>query len=139
MGSCIRRDDAAKREMKTLLRSGMVALFAVAATLSLLGLILCGFLKMEPNTIVQKMNSEMAIYIFPVAILFELYFLTNDALAYLTEKYQLDVGLEFSEVRFTYDLDNNNTPIPLKSKILQFYPLSIALTLLGFVLVLFTR
>jgi hypothetical protein len=139
MGSCIRRDDAAKREMKTLLRSGMVALFAVAATLSLLGLILCGFLKMEPNTIVQKMNSEMAIYIFPVAILFELYFLTNDALAYLTEKYQLDLGLEFSEVRFTYDLDNNNTPIPLKSKILQFYPLSIALTLLGFVLVLFTR
>jgi hypothetical protein len=117
----------------------MVALFAVAATLSLLGLILCGFLKMEPNTIVQKMNSEMAIYIFPVAILFELYFLTNDALAYLTEKYQLDLGLEFSEVRFTYDLDNNNTPIPLKSKILQFYPLSIALTLLGFVLVLFTR
>jgi hypothetical protein len=139
MGPCVRRDDAAKREMKTLLRSGMVALFAVAETLSLLGLILCGFLKMEPNTIVQKMNSEMAIYIFPAAILFELYFLTNDALAYLTEKYQLDLGLEFSEVRFTYDLDNNNTRIPLKSKILQLYPLSIALTLLGFVLVHFTR
>jgi hypothetical protein len=125
--------------MKTLLKSGLVALVAVAATLALLGLILCGFLKMEPNTIVQKMNSETAIYIFPAVVLFEFYFLTNDVLACLTEKYQLNVGLKFSEVRFTYDLDNNNTHIPLKSKLLQLYPLTIALTLLGFVLVLFTR
>jgi hypothetical protein len=85
------------------------------------------------------MNSETAIYIFPAVVLFEFYFLTNDVLAYLTEKYQLNVGLKFSEVRFTYDLDNNNTHIPLKSKLLQLYPLTIALTLLGFVLVLFTR
>ena len=58
---------------------------------------------------------------------------------YLMKKYRLDVGLELSEVRFTYDLDNNNTPIPLKSKILLLYPLTIVLTLLGFVLVLFTQ
>jgi hypothetical protein len=125
--------------MKALLRLGLVALCAVAATMSLLGLILCGVLKMEVNSIVQKMNSETVLYIFPVFILFEFCFFANDMLVHLSKKHQLNIGLEFSEVRFTYDLDNNNTPIPLRAKLLQLYPSSIALTLLGFVLVLLTR
>jgi len=125
--------------MKTLLSLGLVALCAVAATASLLGLILCGFFKMELNTILQKMNSEMELYIFPIFILFEFYFLANDMLAHLSKKHQLDFGLEFTEIRFTYDLDNSNTPIPLSAKILRLYPLSIILILLGFVLVLFNR
>ena len=125
--------------MKTLLKSGLVALWAVAATVLLLGLILCGVFRMELNTIVQKMNSEMVLYIFPVFVLFEFYFLTNDTLAHLSKKYRLSFGFDFSEVRFTYDLDNNNTPIPTRAKLLQLYPLSIALTLLGFVLVLVAR
>jgi hypothetical protein len=125
--------------MKTLLKSGLVALCAVAATVLLLGLILCGVFRMELNAIVQKMISEMVLYIFPVFVLFEFYFLTNDALAHLSKKYRLSFGFDFSEVRFTYDLDNNNIPIPVRAKLLQLYPLSIALTLLGFVLVLVAR
>jgi hypothetical protein len=128
-----------KPEMKNLLKFVLVLFCATAAALSLLGLVLCGVSKMELNTIVQKMNSEMALYIFPAFVLFEFYFLINDFLAHFSKKYQLPFGFDFSEFRFTYDLDNNNTPIPLKAKLLQLYPLSIALTLLGFVLVLITR
>ena len=125
--------------MKALLRLGLVALCAVAATMSLLGLILCGVFKMEVNSIVEKMNSETVLYIFPIFILFEFYLFANDMLVHLSKKHQLNFGLEFSEVRLTYDLDNHNTPIPLRAKLLQLYPLSIGLTLLGFVLVLLNR
>jgi len=127
-----------KRNMKTLLKSGLVALCAVAATVLLLGLILCGVLRMELNTIVQKMNLEMDLYILPAFILFEFYFLINDLLAHLSKKHRLHFGFDFSEVQFTYD-DNYNTPIPLRVKLLQLYPFSIALVSLGFVLVLITR
>jgi hypothetical protein len=124
--------------MKTLFKSGLVALCAVAATVLLLGLILCGVLRMELNTIVQKMNSEKDLYIIPAFILLEFYFLINDLLAHASKKYQLHFGFDFSEVKFTYD-DNYNTPIPLRVKLLQLYPFSIALVSLGFVLVLITR
>jgi hypothetical protein len=125
--------------MKALLRLGLLALCAVAATMSLLGLILCGIFKMEVNSIVENLNSETVLYIFPSFILFEFYLFANDMLVHLSKKHQLNFGLEFSEVRLTFDLDNNNAPIPLRVKLLQLYPLSIGLTLFGFVLVLLNR
>jgi hypothetical protein len=125
--------------MKALLKLGLLALCAVAATMSLLGLILCGIFKMEVNSIVENLNSETVLYIFPSFILFEFYLFANDMLVHLSKKHQLNFGLEFSEVRLTFDLDNNNAPIPLRVKLLQLYPLSIGLTLFGFVLVLLNR
>jgi hypothetical protein len=125
--------------MKALLRLGLLALCAVAATMSLLGLILCGIFKMEVNSIVENLNSETVLYIFPSFILFEFYLFANDMLVHLSKKHQLNFGLEFSEVRLTFDLDNNNAPILLRVKLLQLYPLSIGLTLFGFVLVLLNR
>jgi hypothetical protein len=94
---------------------------------------------MQPSTIFQKMNSETVLYIFPAVVVFEFYFLVNDWLAHLSKKCRLPFGFDFSEVRFTCDLDNCNARIPLRAKLLQLYPLSIALTLLGFVLVLINR
>ena len=46
-------------------------------------------------------------------------------------------GFEFSEVRVNYE--DNDTPIPARIKLQQLYPLGIALTLPGFVLVLMSR
>ena len=111
----------------------------MAATASLLGLVLLAGFGMQLNTIAQKMNSETALYIFPAVIMAEFYFLLNDFLAHLSKRYQLYFGFEFSEARFTFDSDNSNTPIPLRTKLLQLYPLSIALVLFGFVLVLMNR
>ena len=82
------------------------------------------------------MNSEVVLYIFPAFVLLEFCLLINDWLAHLSKKYRLPFGFDFPEMRFTYDLDNNNTRIPLRSKLLQLYPLSIALTVLGFVLLI---
>jgi hypothetical protein len=125
--------------MKNLLKAGLVIFWAMAATVALLGLVLCGVLGMEVNAIMQKMNSETALYIFPAFVLFEFYFFMNDLLACFSKNDRPLFGLVFSEIRFTYDLDNNNTPIPSRAKLLQLYPLSISLTLLGFALVLTTR
>ena len=105
----------------------------------LFGLILYGVFKMEPGVLLSKMNSSNDLYIFPAVILAELYFFTNDLLAYITQKYQLMVRWAFSEIRFTYDLDNNNTLIPLQAKLWGLYPASIGLTLGGFILVLLNR
>jgi hypothetical protein len=125
--------------VKNLLKAGLVIFWAMTATLALLGLVLCGVLGMEVNAIMQKVNSQTALYIFPAFIFFEFYFFINDLLAYFYKNNRPLFGFVFSEVRFTYDLDNNNTPIPSRAKLLQLYPLSISLTLLGFVLVLITR
>jgi hypothetical protein len=126
-----------KPDVKNLLKAGLVIFWAMTATSALLGLVLCGVLGMEVNAIMQKVNSQTALYIFPAFIFFEFYFFINDLLAYFYKNNLF--GFVFSEVRFTYDLDNNNTPIPSRAKLLQLYPLSISLTLLGFVLVLITR
>jgi hypothetical protein len=125
--------------MKNLLKAGLVVFWAMAATVALLGLVLCGVLGIEVNAIMQKMNSATALYVFPAFVLFEFYFFINDLLAYFSKNYRPLFGFVFSEIRFTYDLDNNNTPIPSRAKLLQLYPLSISLTLLGFVLVLINR
>ncbi len=111
----------------------------MAATALLLGLVLLAIFGMQLGTVAQKMNSETGLYILPAVIWAAFYFFLNDFLAHLSNRYQLYFGFEFSEVRFTIDNDNNNTPIPLRTKLLQLYPLTIALVLVGFVLVLMNR
>jgi hypothetical protein len=81
--------------MNALLRSGLVALCAVLATACLLGLILRGIFKMEPSTVMQTMNLDKQLYIFPVFILCEFYFLTNDLLAFLPKNHPLRLGFDF--------------------------------------------
>lgn len=78
------------------------------------------------------MNSQTVLYIFPALIFLEFCFLTNDLLVYLSRTFHLNFGLQFSEARFTYENDNSDAPIPLKTKLLQLYPLSIGLVTLGF-------
>ncbi|MEN3349645.1 MAG: hypothetical protein V7632_3280 [Bradyrhizobium sp.] len=87
----------------------------------------------------QVLSSETGLYILPAIILIEFCFLTNDSFAYVCERFELSFGLRFSEIPFKFDLDNFDTPIPLKTKLLQLYPLTILLTLLGFVAALMTR
>lgn len=125
--------------MKNLLKLGLIVSGAMVASVSLLALVLCAGLKMELSDVMQKMNSELMLYLFPTVILLEFCFFINDLLVHLSKKHLLNFGFDFSEVRFTYDLGNNNTAIPLRIKLQQLYPLSFALTLLGFVLVLMSR
>jgi hypothetical protein len=126
-------------QMKNLLKLGLIVCCAMVASLSLLGLVLSAGFKMKLSDVMQKMNSELTLYLFPTVILLEFCFFINALLAHLSKKHLLNLGFDFSEVRFTYDLDNSNTTIPLRIKLQQLYPLSIALTLLGFVLVLMSR
>ncbi|MDA9499074.1 hypothetical protein XI05_16695 [Bradyrhizobium sp. CCBAU 11357] len=60
----------------------------------------------EPAVRYQEdcLSSETGLYLLPTIIFFEFYFLTNDLLALLCEKYELDFGLRFSEVPFKFDL-----------------------------------
>jgi hypothetical protein len=125
--------------LNTLSKVALVLMCALAEAAFLFGLILYGAFKMEPGVVLSKLNSSNDLYIFPAVILAELYFFTNDFLAYITQKYQLLVGRAFSEIRFTYDLDNNNTLIPLRAKLWGLYPAAIGLTLGGFILVLLNR
>jgi hypothetical protein len=129
----------AKPGMKNLLKAGLLLSWAMAATVALLALVLCAVPGMDVNAELQKMNSEPVLYIFPAFILFEFYFFINDLLAYFSKKDRPLLGFVFSEIRFTYDLDNGNAPIPSRAKLLQLYPMSISLTLLGLVLVFITR
>ncbi|MGH6708771.1 MAG: hypothetical protein ACREEK_07340 [Bradyrhizobium sp.] len=124
--------------MKAVVRSGVVAACAVLATMCLLGLILGRALNMEPITILRKMSADAELYIFPIVILCEFYFFINDILFHLSRKYQLHLGIDFPEIRFRYDL-NSNAIIPLRAKLWGLYPSTIALTLLGFVLLLLNR
>ncbi|EJN08762.1 hypothetical protein PMI42_07067 [Bradyrhizobium sp. YR681] len=124
---------------KDLIRYVLIALSGVAATVSFLSVVLIGIAGMSFNDVVQKMNSQAGIYIFPTLILFEFCFLANDLLVYLSRKFDFGYGVGLSEVRFTYNMDNFDTPIPLATKLLQLYPLSIGLTTFILVLVLITR
>jgi hypothetical protein len=117
----------------------IVAATAVAATVTLLGFLLFVLLKMDVGSISNKMNSEVALYIFPIFIFAEFYCFINDLLATRSGELKSRFGLELSEIRFTYDLDNKDTRIPLRTKLGQLYPLGIGLTSLGFVLVLLAR
>jgi hypothetical protein len=125
--------------MKNLLGLGLVAFFAVLATACLLALVLCGILNMDSGAIVQKMNADKLLYIFPLLIVCDVYCFANDFLAYMSRKHPMRFGFEFSEIRFRYDLDVKNSLIPLRSKLMGLYPLSIALILLGFAVVLLRR
>ncbi|MGQ0685242.1 hypothetical protein [Bradyrhizobium sp.] len=115
--------------MKTFLRCGLVSLCAAAFTGVTLGLVWFAILKMEPGLVARKMSLDGALYIFPALILAELYCLTNDLLVYLSNKHDILLDLGLSEMRFTYDLDVRNNAIPLRSKLLGLYPITLALLL----------
>jgi hypothetical protein len=117
--------------MKTLRRWGLVSFCAMASTVATLGLVWFAILKMEPSLVAEKLSLDRTLYIFPVLILAEFYWCMNDLLAYLSKKHGVLLDLGLSEIRFTYDLDARNTAIPLRSKLLGMYPITIALLLFG--------
>jgi len=125
--------------MRTLLKFALVAACAVFLTALLLIAVLAGILGMQWNRTLQILSSATGLYVLPAIILTEFYFLTNDLLSYVCKKYEVDFGLHFSEIPFKFDLDNFETPIPLRTKLTRLYPLTILLTLSGFVVALMTR
>ncbi|MDA9491958.1 hypothetical protein [Bradyrhizobium sp. CCBAU 11361] len=125
--------------MRTLLKIALVAVSAAVLTTVLLIIVLAGILGMQWSRTFQILSSATGLYLLPAIIFIEFYFLTNDLLAYACRKFELDFGLHFSEIPFKFDLDNLETPIPLRTKLVQLYPLTILLTLLGFVVALITH
>jgi hypothetical protein len=125
--------------MNRLLRFLIVVSAAALATLCLLSLILFVILRMDFGTIAQKMKADGIFYILPAIIFAEFGFLINDLLALFAKTPGAAARLGFSEVRFTYELDNNNTPISLKTKLRHLYPICIGFASLLFVLVLLIR
>lgn len=125
--------------MRTLLKIALVAVCAAIFTAMLLLVVLAGIFGMQWSRTLQILSTAMGLYLLPAVIFFEFYFLTNDLLAYLCKRFELDFGLHFSEVPFKFDLDNFDTLIPLRTKLVQLYPLTILLTLLAFVVALITR
>lgn len=125
--------------MRTLLKIILVAASAAILTTLLLITVLDGIVGLQWSRTFQIMSSATGLYLLPAVIFIEFYLLTNDLLAYACKRYELIFGLHFSEIPFNYDLDNFGTPIPLKSKLIQLYPLTILLLLLGLVVALITR
>jgi hypothetical protein len=125
--------------MRTLLKIVVVAVCAAILTAVLLITVLAGILGMQWSRTLQILSSATGLYVLPTIILIEFYFFTNDLLTYVCEKFALNFGLHFCEIPFKFDLDNFETPIPLKTKLVQLYPLTILFTLLGFVAALMTR
>lgn len=126
-------------KVQNILLLGRVALVAVVAAAALLALVLCGIFNMQPSAVVQKMDSDKSLYIFPALIVCDVYCFTNDFLASLSKKHPMRFGFDFLEIPFRYDLDVRNSLIPLRSKLIGLYPLSIGLLLLSFAVVLFRR
>jgi hypothetical protein len=117
--------------MKTLLRCGLVSLCAIVTAMATLGFVWFAILRIEPSLVAQKMTLDRTLFIFPALILAEFYWFMNDLLAYLSKKHGVLLDLGLSEIRFTYDLDVRNTAVPLRSKLLGMYPITIALLLFG--------
>lgn len=125
--------------MRTLLKIVLVAVCAAILTALLLIVVLGGIFGMQWSRTLQILSSATGLYLLPTIIFIEFYFLVNDLLAYICRKHELNFGLSFSEVPFKFDLDNFETPIPLKTKLVQLYPLTILLILLGLVVALTAR
>ncbi len=125
--------------MRMLLKIALVAASAAILTTVLLIIVLAGVLRMQWSQTLQTMNSAPGLYLLPTIIFIEFYFLTNDLLAYVCRKFELNFRLQFTEIPFKFDLDNFETPIPLRTKLVQLYPLTILLTLLGLAIALITR
>lgn len=125
--------------MRTLLKIVLVAVCAAILTALLLIVVLGGIFGMQWSRTLQILSSATGLYLLPTIIFIEFYFLVNDLLAYICRKYELNFGLSFSEIPFKFDLDNFETPIPLKTKLVQLYPLTILLMLLGLVVALTAR
>jgi hypothetical protein len=83
----------------------------MASAVATLGLVWFAILKMEPSLVAEKLSLDRTLYIFPVLILAEFYWFMNDLIAYLSKKHGVLLDLGFSEIRFTYDLDVQNTAI----------------------------
>src|SRR3954470_10952009 len=91
---------AGETSMKDILRYLLTFLSGLIATAFLLSVVMVGILGLEFCNVVQKLNSQVILYVFPALILFEFCFFTNDLLVYLSESFHVDVGLQFSEMRF---------------------------------------
>ena len=109
-----------------LVRFGALLCCAAAATAALFGLT-CGLLGMSLPTALQKLAANDAPYLFAAIIFADFYCLANDGLAWLSRDNPRRFGIEFPEMRFNVENDNNNTPIPLRSKLFGLYPLMIAI------------
>ncbi|MCK1683401.1 hypothetical protein IVA87_29360 [Bradyrhizobium sp. 147] len=127
------------RRMRTLLKIVLVAVCAAILTALLLIMVLGGIFGMQWSRTLQILSSATGLYLPPTIIFIEFYFLVNDLLAYICRKYEPNFGLNFSEIPFKFDLDNFETPIPLETKLVQLYPLTILLLLLGLVVALTAR
>ncbi|MEY9587838.1 hypothetical protein ABIA06_000129 [Bradyrhizobium yuanmingense] len=125
--------------MKILFRFALILLCAVTTVASLLSFVVMGLLGMSLGDFVQKMNFQAGLYVFPALMLLDCCCFINDSFAYFASKSSLGLALGFSEVRFSYDQDNSDIPIPLRTKVLHIYPASILFILLLFALVLVTR
>ncbi|MCA1529408.1 MULTISPECIES: hypothetical protein [Bradyrhizobium] len=88
---------------------------------------------------VLKERRLAGLYVFPALMLLDCCCFINDSFAYFASKSRLGLALGFSEVRFSYNQDNSDIPIPLRTKVLHIYPASILFILLLFALVLVTR
>ena len=117
--------------MKTLRRLGLVSLCAVVPAAATLGLVWFAIVKLDPGLLAQKMNLDRTLYIFPAIVLAEFYCFMNDLLVHLSRKHGALRDLGLSEIRFTYDLDVRHSVIPLRSKLLGLYPITIALLSFG--------
>lgn len=122
--------------MMGLLKFGLLALCATGATLVLLSTALLGLLRIAPDEIYRTLSASPDLLLFPVLMWIEFCCLTNDLLAYVADRYGVDFGIKFTDIRFTADLDNRDTPISLTAKLSRMYPLSLALLLAGYVLAL---
>ncbi|MBR0987785.1 MULTISPECIES: hypothetical protein [Bradyrhizobium] len=125
--------------MRLALKIALVAICAAILTAVLLIIVLAGIFGMQGSRTLQILSSAPELYLLPTIIFVEFCFLTNDLLAYLCKKFELDFGINFSEIPFKFDLDKLEAPIPLRTKLVQLYPLTILLTLLGFAVALMTR
>jgi len=117
--------------MRGILKFIFLVVCGCALTMCLLGFVLVGVLHLEPNHVIQKMNSNKALYLLLIVILAECCFFANDLLAYVSHRFDKQLWFDFSEIKFRYDFDNSNRVIPLGSKLSQLYPMTVAIVLAG--------
>ena len=121
--------------MKKRVKFGALSGGAAAATAALFGLT-CGMLGLDFSSALQKFAANDALYLFVAIILAEFYCLANDGLFYLSRDNPRRFGIEFSEMSFSSEYDNNNTPLPLRAKLFGLYPLMIAIMWLAMAVIL---
>ena len=121
--------------MRKLIKFGALLGSAAAATAALFGLT-CGLLGLDFSSALQKFATYDGLYLIAAIILAEFYCLANDGLFYLSRDNPRRFGIEFSEMSFSSEYDDNNTPLPLRAKLFGLYPLMIAIMWLAMVVIL---